>query len=190
MCSSDLYVVPFIIMTSVVMSTIGVLLGLLVTGTPFGIIMTGIGVISLAGVVVNNAIVLLDYAEQTAGRIMNPNVFALSAASLSTHRKCGKLLRDAVSRAIEPSGVPKHLPAAPTPPSDLLVHAARHEHAVNLADLLFRRVGLGWTATMGAETAESAARKVAHLMGWDEAKVAREVAAYRAEIDTSFMARP
>ncbi len=58
------YAVPFIIMTSVVMSMIGVLLGLVVTGTPFGIIMTGIGVISLAGVVVNNAIVLLDYAEQ------------------------------------------------------------------------------------------------------------------------------
>jgi len=58
------YAVPFIIMTSVVMSTIGVLIGLLVTGTAFGIIMTGLGVISLAGVVVNNAIVLLDYAEQ------------------------------------------------------------------------------------------------------------------------------
>jgi CzcA family heavy metal efflux pump len=62
------YAVPFIIMTSVVMSLIGVLLGLLVTGTPFGIIMTGLGVISLAGVVVNNAIVLLDYAEQLRAR--------------------------------------------------------------------------------------------------------------------------
>ena len=39
----------------------GVFIGLLVTGMPFGIIMTGIGVISLAGVVVNNAIVLIDY---------------------------------------------------------------------------------------------------------------------------------
>jgi len=58
------YAVPFIVMTSVVMSTIGVLLGLLLTGTAFGIIMTGLGVISLAGVVVNNAIVLLAYAEQ------------------------------------------------------------------------------------------------------------------------------
>jgi multidrug efflux pump subunit AcrB len=48
----------------VVLSLVGVLWGLIVTGTPFGIIMTGIGVISLAGVVVNNAIVLLDYVEQ------------------------------------------------------------------------------------------------------------------------------
>ena len=55
---------PFIILASVVMSLIGVLWGLIATGTPFGIIMTGIGVISLAGVVVNNAIVLLDYVEQ------------------------------------------------------------------------------------------------------------------------------
>ncbi len=55
---------PFVIMLSVVLSLIGVLLGLLVTRLPFGIIMTGIGVISLAGVVVNNAIVLLDYTLQ------------------------------------------------------------------------------------------------------------------------------
>ncbi len=55
---------PIIILTSVVLSLVGVLWGLIVTGTPFGIIMTGIGVISLAGVVVNNAIVLLDYVEQ------------------------------------------------------------------------------------------------------------------------------
>jgi multidrug efflux pump subunit AcrB len=52
---------PITIMVSVVLSLIGVLWGLILTGTPFGIIMTGIGVISLAGVVVNNAIVLCDF---------------------------------------------------------------------------------------------------------------------------------
>ncbi len=51
----------FIIMTSVILSLSGVFLGLVITKTPFNIIMTGIGVISLAGVVVNNAIVLLDF---------------------------------------------------------------------------------------------------------------------------------
>ena len=54
---------PLIIMTSVIMSTIGVLLGLMVFRMPFVIIMTGIGIISLAGVVVNNAIVLIDYID-------------------------------------------------------------------------------------------------------------------------------
>jgi len=53
-----------IIMLSVLLSLIGVFIGLLITGTPFGVIMTGIGVISLAGIVVNNAIVLLDYMLQ------------------------------------------------------------------------------------------------------------------------------
>jgi multidrug efflux pump len=60
--------VPVVIMTTVILSLIGALLGLLVCGLPFGIIMTGIGVISLAGVVVNNAIVLLDYTRQLQAR--------------------------------------------------------------------------------------------------------------------------
>jgi multidrug efflux pump len=58
------FLTPFIILASVLLSLIGVFFGLLVTGTAFGIIMTGIGVISLAGVVVNNAIVLIDYYNQ------------------------------------------------------------------------------------------------------------------------------
>ena len=52
---------PLIIMSAVVISLIGVFIGLIVYAMPFGIIMTGIGVISLAGVVVNNNIVLIDY---------------------------------------------------------------------------------------------------------------------------------
>lgn len=55
---------PLIILASVILSLVGVLWGLILTKTPFGIMMTGIGVISLAGVVVNNAIVLLTYVQQ------------------------------------------------------------------------------------------------------------------------------
>ncbi|WP_320172821.1 efflux RND transporter permease subunit [Maridesulfovibrio sp.] len=55
---------PFIILTAVILSLGGVMVGLLITGTAFGVIMTGVGVLSLAGVVVNNAIVLIDYYEQ------------------------------------------------------------------------------------------------------------------------------
>ena len=50
----------FLILSAVVLSTIGVMIGLLVTDQPFGIVMTGIGVIALAGIVVNNNIVLID----------------------------------------------------------------------------------------------------------------------------------
>ena len=54
---------PLIIMVATGLSLIGVMLGLILTRTPFGL-MTFIGVISLAGIVVNNAIVLIDYIEQ------------------------------------------------------------------------------------------------------------------------------
>jgi multidrug efflux pump len=64
---------PFIILFTVLLSLVGVLWGLMLTGTPFGVIMTGLGVISLAGVVVNNAIVLLDYVERLRERGMPMN---------------------------------------------------------------------------------------------------------------------
>ncbi|WP_020594185.1 efflux RND transporter permease subunit [Kiloniella laminariae] len=56
----------FLILSAVIMSTIGVLIGLLITGQPFGIVMSGIGVIALAGIVVNNNIVLIDTYDYVA----------------------------------------------------------------------------------------------------------------------------
>ncbi|MBO6903113.1 MAG: efflux RND transporter permease subunit [Rhizobiaceae bacterium] len=50
----------FLVLMTVIMATIGVFLGLLITGQTFVIVMSGIGVIALAGVVVNNNIVLID----------------------------------------------------------------------------------------------------------------------------------
>ena len=50
----------FLIISAVVMSTAGVMLGLLITQVPFGMIMNGVGMVALAGIVVNNNIVLID----------------------------------------------------------------------------------------------------------------------------------
>jgi multidrug efflux pump len=66
----------FLILFAVVMSTIGVMLGLLVTQQSFGIVMSGIGVIALAGIVVNNNIVLID--------------------TFDNHRKRGLATKDAI----------------------------------------------------------------------------------------------
>jgi multidrug efflux pump len=63
--------VPLVIMTTVILSLVGAMLGLLACRLPFGIIMSGIGVISLAGVVVKNAIVLLDYTRKLQARGMD-----------------------------------------------------------------------------------------------------------------------
>ena len=54
---------PIIIIMTVLFSTIGVFLGLAIFNMDFVIIMTGIGIVSLAGIVVNNAIVLIDYID-------------------------------------------------------------------------------------------------------------------------------
>ena len=50
----------FLVLSAVVMSSIGVMFGLLILQQPFGIVMTGIGIIALAGIIVNNNIVLID----------------------------------------------------------------------------------------------------------------------------------
>ncbi|WP_420387545.1 efflux RND transporter permease subunit [Roseivirga sp.] len=59
---------PFIIMISVLLSTVGVFLGLVAFNMDFVVIMTMVGIIALAGVVVNNAIVLIDFIELTRKR--------------------------------------------------------------------------------------------------------------------------
>ncbi len=64
----DSVTVPFVIMATVPLSLFGAFFGLLVTFKPFGIIMTGVGIISLAGVVVKNAIVLIEYTRQLRER--------------------------------------------------------------------------------------------------------------------------
>ena len=70
---------PLIIMTSVMLSLGGVFLGLTIMNYPFGIIMSGVGVISLAGVVVNNAIVLIDYTNKLRERGMHTREAIIAA---------------------------------------------------------------------------------------------------------------
>jgi multidrug efflux pump len=72
---------PFIIMTSVILSLGGAFLGLALFKQPFGIIMTGVGVISLAGVVVNNAIVLIDYINKLRERGLAVKEAVISAGA-------------------------------------------------------------------------------------------------------------
>jgi len=50
----------FLVLSAIIFSTSGVLIGLMITGQTFGIVMVGIGIIALAGIVVNNNIVLID----------------------------------------------------------------------------------------------------------------------------------
>lgn len=75
----------FLILTAVIFSTVGVFLGLLIVDRPFCIVMNGIGVICLAGIVVNNNIVLID----TYRHIRDSGVDAMNAILLT----CAQRLR-------------------------------------------------------------------------------------------------
>ena len=71
-----------LVLSAIVFSTAGVLLGLLVNGQSFGIVMVGMGVIALAGIVVNNNIILIDTYNILRRDGMNPYEAALETGCL------------------------------------------------------------------------------------------------------------
>ena len=73
---------PLIVISSVLMSVMGVIIGLIVHDRPFGIIMTGVGTVALAGIVVNNAIVMLDYVIKLRKKGYQRNEAMILAAAV------------------------------------------------------------------------------------------------------------
>lgn len=71
-----------LILSAIVLSTAGVLLGLLINAQPFGIVMVGMGIIGLAGIVVNNNIVLIDTYNQLKKQGLDSLSAALETGSL------------------------------------------------------------------------------------------------------------
>ncbi|MFW5969359.1 MAG: efflux RND transporter permease subunit, partial [Halofilum sp. (in: g-proteobacteria)] len=71
-----------LVLSAILFSTAGVLLGLLVRGEPFSIVMSGIGVLALAGIVVNNNIVLIDTYNEKRGDGLSSVEAALRTAAL------------------------------------------------------------------------------------------------------------
>ena len=124
-------------------------------------------------------------------------VLAMTAGPVVSHRTAGRELLAAVRSRLSPSGSPQapnyatHLaPGREGSPALLndddgvriadLRYAAEHEQVTSLVDLLARRAGVVWTEHQGREAARTAADAVANLLGWDEARVEREVEGYRA----------
>lgn len=71
-----------LVLSAIVFSTAGVLMGLLINGQPFGIVMVGMGIIALAGIVVNNNIVLIDTYNELRQAGLAPYDAALQAGGL------------------------------------------------------------------------------------------------------------
>ncbi len=83
----------FLVLTAIVFSTSGVLIGLMITGQTFGIVMCGIGIIALAGIVVNNNIVLID----TYNRFIRQGAPAVQAALITGSIRARPVLLTAIT---------------------------------------------------------------------------------------------
>ena len=129
-----------------------------------------------------------------------PNVFALTAGPIMTHRSTGKALCRNVARRLEPtrparspsygsraiSEEPRSGPLRDNPEVTLaqLRHAAEFEQVSNLIDLLFHRVEAGWSRTMAHGDAREAARGIADILGWHEERIEAEVRRYHSHLET------
>lgn len=119
------------------------------------------------------------------------NVFSLTWGPVNQHRVAAKRLLAAISRRIRPSlskttlshevrgtttasSRPVHRQQPDVTVEDLL-YAARNEHPQTLADLLFRRVNLGWGGFLRLDDVRRIAAEVSPLMEWDVARQEKEV---------------
>ena len=136
-----------------------------------------------------------------------PGVLAMTAGPVMTHRSGGAVLAGEIAARLAPSREPQELSHAARrfpentnmPPLDSddpsvklsdLVHAAEHEQAGDLIDILFRRTGTGWNPSMGADAARKAAETVAPALGWDAARIDAEVARYHEYLAEQHRAGP
>ncbi len=77
-----------VVLSAIVFSTSGVLLGLIITAQAFGIVMVGLGIIALAGIVVNNNIVLIDTYNRFRAEGQPPTAAALQTGLLRARPVC------------------------------------------------------------------------------------------------------
>lgn len=133
-----------------------------------------------------------------------PNVFAMTAGPVMTHRSAGTEVRSALAKRLRPSGPPQALsyasPAFPGDPESPLVvdgphpiceadvvRAVRYEHARTLVDVLFRRTGAAWSEGMAADQAPRVAELMAGHLGWSDEETARQLATYRRYLKSQFL---
>jgi hypothetical protein len=122
-----------LILSAVILSTIGVTVGLIVTGQPFSVVMTGVGIIALAGTVVQNNIVLIDtydqYRKQGASE-----VDAIVRTGADRLRPVLLTALNTVLGLDSAQPGPEHRPAEPRGdlqrPGDAVVDPDRHGHCL------------------------------------------------------------
>jgi glycerol-3-phosphate dehydrogenase len=128
-----------------------------------------------------------------------PDVFAMTAGPVMTHRSAGQELVGLVKERLAPSGSQRERSYAPSPlrfKRDRLISVDRlgssqwaalaghveDEHATSLADVLFRRIGLAWRRQLTDEEVRLAANAIGAQLGWSQTQIDAEIEKYRAEV--------
>ena len=136
-----------------------------------------------------------------------PNVLAMTAGPIMSHRSAGRELTAAVKRLVPPSGAtqkpdyrPRLLPEDANAPPLIegddsvrishLGHVAETEHARELGDILFARTGLGYSHKLGDADIQRAAEAVSAHLGWDAAEIDRQVGAVKYRMKTLYQPAP
>jgi glycerol-3-phosphate dehydrogenase len=151
--------------------------------------------------------VLYTWAGVRLGADGLPNVLAMTAGPVMSHRSAGREMVARVAAVIAPSGtpaepdyrprmLPEHANAAPVVAGDDSVrlshlgHVAATEHGATLADILFARTGLGYRHRLQEADIRRAAQAVAAHRGWDEAGVEEQVRATLQRIENVYQPTP
>jgi glycerol-3-phosphate dehydrogenase len=128
-----------------------------------------------------------------------PDVFAMTAGPVMTHRSAGQELVEVIKKRLAPSGSERERSYAPSPlrfARDRLVSVDRlgplqwaalagrveGEHAVSLADFLFRRTGVAWRRRLSEEEVRQAANALGAQLDWAPHQIDAEIEKYQAEV--------
>ncbi len=131
-----------------------------------------------------------------------PGILALTGGPIMTHRRVANRLVGAVSNRLSPSGSPQDLNFQPGDPATeqnaprivseaasvstlAVTRCARNEQPRSLADLLMRRLGLGWASDQGLALARPVAEAAASQLGWSDERVEAEINTYETHLNTA-----
>lgn len=135
----------------------------------------------------------MEVREHDLSTAHRPAFLAFTGGLIMTHRDAGRRLLRLLRRHVLPSGKPmlidyklKSQPDEDTVNAVSVRRAIVDEQAITLADILRRRLSVGWAADLGLGVAERASRLAAEVLGWSEIQRRQQLEDYRAEVQYNF----
>ena len=170
-----------LVLSAVVLSTIGVLLGLMIMGQPFGVVMTGIGIIANAGVIVNNNIVLID----TYDRLRREGVAAYEAILETCRERARPVVLTAVTAilGVLPIAFAINIEFATR---EVTIGAPATQWWISLSTAIV--FGLGFATVLTLIVTPAALMMIANFAERRQRRIARRLAKRQARLDARLIA--